>query len=60
MLLRGELADCRTIAAKGTAQNALCLAKAEAGYYVKVVTAYLTRLKMIVATPCYHSSIIRA
>jgi len=41
MLLRRKLADCRTIAAKETAQNALCLAKAKAGYYVKAITAYL-------------------
>ncbi len=39
---------------KGTAQNALWLAKAKAGDYVKVITAYLTGLKMIIATHSYH------
>jgi len=42
------------------AQNALWLAKAKAGDYVKVIAAYLTGLKMIIATPSYHSSIISA
>lgn len=42
------------------AQNPSGLAKTKAGDYVKVITAYLTGLKMIIAAHSNHSSIISA